>query len=88
MRNAVTQRYYVSVAGNPRQTNYLFSIGYNGTEGIIKTTGFQNVTVRLNVDRSFGKPSGFQKMTDRIRWQMEMRIPVWQIMEGLEDGEA
>ena len=55
MRNAVTQRYYVSVAGNPRQTNYLFSIGYNGTEGIIKTTGFQNVTVRLNVDRSFGK---------------------------------
>ena len=55
MRNAVTQRYYVSVAGNPRQTNYLFSIGYNGTEGIIKTTGFQNMTVRLNVDRSFGK---------------------------------
>ncbi len=36
-----------------------------------------------DVDRSFGKPSGFQKMTDRIRWQMEMRIPVWQIMEGL-----
>lgn len=55
MRNAVTQRYYVSVAGNPRQTNYLFSIGYNSTEGIIKTTGFQNITVRLNVDRSFGK---------------------------------
>ena len=55
MRNAFTRRYYVSVAGNPRQTNYLFSLGYNSTEGIVKTTGFQNVTLRLNVDRSFGK---------------------------------
>ena len=54
MRNAVNQRYYVSVAGKPKQISYLFSLGYNGTEGIILTTGFKNITVRLNMDREFG----------------------------------
>ncbi len=55
MRNALTQRYYMSISGQPKMTNYLFSIGYNNTKGIIKQTGFQNFTVRLNLERNFGK---------------------------------
>ena len=53
MRTAVSQRYYVSIAGKPRNSNYMFSIGYNSTEGIVKTTGFQNLTVRLNFEQKF-----------------------------------
>lgn len=55
MRNAVSQRYYVSIAGQPKQTNYLFSFGYNNTKGICQNTGFQNFTMRLNLERKFGK---------------------------------
>ena len=51
MRNVVNQRYYVSVAGKPKQTSYMFSMGYNDTKGIIKNTGFKNITVRLNMDQ-------------------------------------
>lgn len=55
MRTAVSQRYYVSIAGKPRNTNYMFSIGYNDTQGIVKTTGYQNLTLRLNLEHKFGK---------------------------------
>lgn len=55
MRTAVGQRYYVSVAGKPKSSNYLFSIGFNDTKGIIKTTGFKNLTVRLNMEHNLGK---------------------------------
>lgn len=55
MRNAVNQRYHVSVAGKPKQTSYMFSIGYNDTKGVIRTTGFKNLTVRLNLDQEIGK---------------------------------
>jgi len=55
MRDAVSQRYYVSIAGQPKQTNYLFSFGYNNTKGICQNTGFENFTLRLNLERKFGK---------------------------------
>ena len=55
MRNALSQRYYVSISGKPKQTNYMFSVGYNNAQGIIKSTGFKNYTIRLNLDRRFGK---------------------------------
>lgn len=54
MRNAVSQRYYFSIAGQPKQTNYLFSFGYNNTKGICQNTGFQNFTIRLNLEHKFG----------------------------------
>ncbi len=54
-RTAVNQRYYVSIAGKPKQTSFLFSLGLNNTQGIIKTTGFLNFTSRLNLERTFGK---------------------------------
>ena len=36
-----------------------------------------------DVERNFGKQKELHKKTERIRWQLEMRIPVWQIMEEL-----
>ena len=72
MRNAVNQRYYLSVAGKPKNSNYLFSIGFNNTQGIIQTTGFKNLTVRLNMEHNLGKKvligmrSGFSYLNSQL----------------------
>ncbi len=55
MRTAVSQRYFVSVAGKPRGTSYRFSFSYNNVEGIVRTTGYQNYTIRLNLDKPISK---------------------------------
>lgn len=52
MRTAVSQRYYVSISGRPKNTSYMFSFSYNDTDGIVRTTGFQNYTLRLNLDKT------------------------------------
>lgn len=54
-RVAITQRYYFTISGRPNNTNYLFSLGYHGNSGIVKGTGYQNPTMRLNLDRKIGK---------------------------------
>ena len=54
-RTAFTQRYYFTISGRPYKTSYLFSLGYHGTSGIVKGTGYQNPTLRLNLDRTMGK---------------------------------
>jgi len=54
-RTGVTQRYYLTIAGRPKNTNYRFSLGYNDNQGIIKQTGYQNLTFRLNLDKTLGK---------------------------------
>ncbi len=55
MRNTVSERFYLSVSGKPKKTNYLFSVGVNDARGIIRNTGFQNYTARLNLDRELGR---------------------------------
>ena len=50
-RTAVSQNYYVSIAGRPNNTSYMASFTYNNGQGIIKTTGFDNYVMRLNMDR-------------------------------------
>ena len=54
MRTAVSQRYYLSVAGRPDKTSYMFSLGYNMKQGIVKKTDVNQFTGRLNLDRSIG----------------------------------
>lgn len=50
-RTAVSQNYYLSIAGRPNNTSYMASFAYNNSQGIIKTTGFDNYVLRLNLDR-------------------------------------
>ena len=54
-RMSVTQRYFLTVAGRPQNTNYRFSVGYFDNQGVIKGTGYTNITARLNLDRTIGK---------------------------------
>ena len=54
-RTSVTQRYYLTISGRPKNTNYRFSIGYNDNQGIIKQTGYTNLFTRLNLDKTIGR---------------------------------
>lgn len=51
-RTGISQRYYLTVAGRPKNANYRLSIGYNDNQGIIKQTGYENLTMRLNLDKT------------------------------------
>lgn len=54
-RTSVSQRYFLSVAGRPKGYNYLFSLGYNRTEGIVKSTDSDNISARLNLKKDISK---------------------------------
>lgn len=55
LRTAVSRRYYFSVSGRPKTFSYQFSLGYNTKEGIVKNSDVQQLTARLNVDKTFLK---------------------------------
>lgn len=55
MRTGVNQRYYFSVSGRSDDLNYRLSIGYRDSQGIVKNTGFSNLTVRLNMEKAIGR---------------------------------
>ena len=55
MRTGVSQRYYLTVEGRPKNTNYRLSVGYSDNQGIIRNTGYKNLFARVNFDRTIGK---------------------------------
>ena len=55
MRTSISQRYYLSIAGRPNTLNYSFSMGYNRKEGIVKQTGAEQYTMRLNATKQIFK---------------------------------
>ena len=55
MRNAVGQRYFLSVSGRPKTLSYNFSVGYHKKDGIVRQTGAEQYTIRLNVTKDVFK---------------------------------
>ncbi len=55
LQTGISQRYFFSIAGKPAKTSVRFSFGYTRSEGIVRTTGFENYTMRLNLSRPIGK---------------------------------
>lgn len=51
LRNVLRQRYYFNVSGRPKTLTYNFSLGYNRNDGIVKTTGMNQITARLNIEK-------------------------------------
>lgn len=43
------QNHYLSMTGGGEKTNYLFSLGYFGQEGVVEHTGNERFTARLNL---------------------------------------
>lgn len=52
LRTAVSQRYYLSISGKPKSMPYMFSIGYNDKQGVVRQTGVQQLTMRLNLEKA------------------------------------
>lgn len=48
-RKAIVQNYQLNMSGGGEKSNIYFSVGYNKTEGVIKHTGFDRISGRLNV---------------------------------------
>lgn len=55
IRNKIRQRYFVSISGRPKTMSYTFSLGYNNSPGLVDKNGVDQYTIRLNVDKTFGK---------------------------------
>ena len=54
-RSAISQRYYLSISGRPKTISYNFSVGYQKKDGIVKQTGAEQYTIRLNVTKEISK---------------------------------
>ncbi len=54
-KNAFMQSHNVSLNGGNDKTQYAFSVGYMGQEGMIKGSHFNRYTARLNLDNEFNK---------------------------------
>ena len=63
-RKALSQRYFFSISGKPNTTSYTFSLGYSDKQGVIKTTGVEQYTMRLNLDKTVGKRLRFGTKTN------------------------
>jgi TonB-linked SusC/RagA family outer membrane protein len=53
-RNGYTLNHNFSMSGGSENSNYFASVGYQNTEGIAITQGFERVNARLNVDTKLG----------------------------------
>lgn len=49
-RNAPTQSYNLNVNGGSERTKYMFSAGYTNQEGIARGTGYNRLSIRLNIE--------------------------------------
>lgn len=68
LRTAVSQRYYFSISGRVKPTSYMFSVGYNDRQGIVKNSGARQLTGRINLEYSpskklkIGSKTGFSSI--------------------------
>ncbi|WP_406684667.1 TonB-dependent receptor [Seonamhaeicola sp. MEBiC1930] len=53
-RNGSTQNYDFSMSGGSDNSNFFASVGYQNTDGIAITQGFERINARLNVDTKLG----------------------------------
>ncbi len=54
-RNGSIMSHDFSVSGGSKDVNYFASIGYQNSEGVIITEGFERLNARLNVDAKLGE---------------------------------
>ena len=52
-KNPLRQEYVLNMSGSQNKTKYMFSLGYLNEDGLLKTTGFQRYTGRVNVDTEY-----------------------------------
>ncbi len=53
-RNGYTMNHDFSMSGGTKDVNYFASVGYQKTEGVVITQGFERFNARLNIDAKLG----------------------------------
>ncbi|KAA6300681.1 MAG: TonB-dependent receptor SusC [Candidatus Ordinivivax streblomastigis] len=54
-KDAWMQNHNLSLTGGTDKTQYAFSIGYTGQDGMLLNSGFERYTGRMNIDNEFNK---------------------------------
>lgn len=55
MHNAWGQRHYLSISGKPKSLMYNVSLGYLKKDGVVMNTSNEQITARLNVEKTISK---------------------------------
>jgi len=55
LKPALRQRYYLSISGRPKDLAYTLSLGYNTTKGVVPNTSNDQITARINLDKTLFK---------------------------------
>ena len=71
-RTAFNKRTSLSVANRVKGTNYMFSLGYNDVQGVVKQSGMDLLKMRLNLDQKITEhvTAGFKVNLSRSRSDM------------------
>lgn len=75
-RNAVFQKYDLSVNSGTDKTKYVFGVGYFGQDGIVEFSDFKRYNIRFNLD---------SKISDRFSIGTNLNLS--KVAEGLIDTE-
>lgn len=54
LRTSVSQRYYMSISARPKTLSYMFSLGFNDKQGIVRESGIRQYTMRFNMEKKIG----------------------------------
>ncbi|MGB7393679.1 MAG: TonB-dependent receptor [Pricia sp.] len=76
-RTGYSTNHDFSMGGGTENSNYFASIGYQNTEGVVRTQAFERINARLNVDTKLGEKfqtgisfNGFTSKRDIVGWDM------------------
>jgi TonB-linked SusC/RagA family outer membrane protein len=85
-RTAKSSNHDFSVSGGSEDVKYFASLGYQNTEGIALTQGYERLNARLNVDAKIGERlktglsfNGFTSKRDILAWDMRDLLRAYSI---------
>ncbi|GIZ10442.1 SusC/RagA family TonB-linked outer membrane protein [Flavobacterium sp. UMI-01] len=85
-RNGSSVNHDFSISGGTEDVKYFSSLGYQKTDGIVITQGFEKINARMNVDAKLGDKfktglsfNGFTSKRDIVGWDMRDLIRAYNI---------
>ncbi len=72
LRTALTHRHRLSISGKSKSTNYLVSANYDKTQGLLRKTGSELATLRINLDKQLTRHVKVGTRTNLSRSVLEM----------------
>ena len=85
-QNGFSNNYDFSMSGGTENVNYFGSVGYQNTEGIVRTQNFERFNARLNIDAKLGDKfrtglnfNGFVSTRDIVGWDQRDLLRAYSI---------